>query len=231
MHQLALDIQPAADLEFDSFRAGANGELVRQIQTSAAGTGEPYLFFWGAAATGKTHLLQAATRLASDSGRRAAYLPLGQRGVLAPAMLEGLEQLDLVCLDDLQAVAGDADWEEPLFHLFNRLRSQGCNLQVSADQPLAGLPVDLPDLRSRLAWGPCYQVHPLDDGESLQLLIDRAGRLGMELSPEAARYILYRCRRDAGHLMEAVQRLDRLTLERQRRPSIQLIRDLLEQDG
>lgn len=229
MHQLALDIQPAPDSDLDSFRAGDNGELVSQLRASALGKGEPYLFFWGASATGKTHLLQGITRSASDAGRRAVCLPLGQRSVLAPALLEGLEQLDLVCLDDVQSVAGDAAWEEPLFHLFNRLRTQGSNLLVSADRPPVNLPFGLPDLRSRLAWGPCYQLHPLDDNESLQLLIDRARRFGMDLSPEAARYILYRCPRDAGHLMEAIKRLDRLTLERQRRPSIQLIRDLLQQ--
>jgi hypothetical protein len=38
-----------------------------------------------------------------------------------PGLLEGFDRLDLVALDDLDAVAGVAGWEAALFTLFNGL--------------------------------------------------------------------------------------------------------------
>ncbi len=227
MQQLALDLQPTADAGFDDFRAGRNAELVGLVRSTAEGNGEPCLFFWGAEHRGKTHLLQAAAHGAIAAGLRAAYLPLAQRALLSPGVAEGLEGVDLVCLDDLQGVTGESHWEEALFHLFNRLRARKGSILACADRPLAALPFALPDLRSRLAWGPSYELHPLDDGESLALLIQTAHRLGMRLTAPAGRYILHRCRRDASHLIETIQRLGRLALERHQRPSIALIRELL----
>lgn len=232
MQQLVLDLQPPQAVGLEDFHPGHNAELVTLLQGLAAGAGEPYLFFWGGPGTGKTHLLQATAQLAHRAGRRAAYLPLGTAGLEGPdRVVEGLEVLDLVCLDDLQRVAGDPSWEEALFHLYNRLRALDRALIVSADQPLAALPLGLADLRSRLAWGPSYRVHPLDDGESLELLRTAAHRLGMALPEGAARYILHRCPRDPGHLLGLVQALGRLALERQQRPSIRLARELLQEAG
>ncbi len=232
MQQLALDLQPPPGVSFEDFHPGRNAELVSLLQGLAAGSGEPYLFFWGRSGTGKTHLLEATAHLAHGLGRRAAYLPLGTAGLEGPdRVVEGLEVLDLVCLDDLQAVAGEPTWEEALFHLYNRLRAADRALVVSADRPLAALPIGLADLRSRLAWGPGYGLHPLDDEESLELLMAAGRRLGMLLTEGTARYILHRCRRDPCHLVGRVQALGRLALERQQRPSIALVRDLLREAG
>ena len=70
------------------------------------------------------------------------------------AVFENLEQQELVCLDDLQAVIGNSEWEIALFDLFNRIKANGKTLLVvSAEQSPAALPVKLPDLASRLKWG------------------------------------------------------------------------------
>lgn len=232
MRQLALDLHPPHRMGFEEFHPGRNAELVDLLKGMAAGEGEPYLFLWGPRGTGKTHLLQATARLAHQGGRRASYVPLGVADQGLPAqVVEGLEALDLVCLDDLQKTTGDPDWEEALFHLFNRLRAGGRGLLVASDQPLAALTFGLADLRSRLAWGPLYSLHPLDDSESLELLKAATHRLGMELPEAAARYILHRCRRESGYLLALVEQLGRLSLERHQRPSIPLIRDLLQGAG
>ena len=40
-------------------------------------------------------------------------------------MLEGLEAFSLVCLDDLEVLAGKQDWELAIFNLYNQLREAG----------------------------------------------------------------------------------------------------------
>lgn len=231
MQQIPLAIRLAPQNSFASFLTGANRELIEQLEACAAGQGEPYLYFWGGAGTGKTHLLQAASQAAIDGQRRAAYIPLGDRGELAPAMLDDLEGLQLICLDDVQHGCGQGPWEAALFDLFNRLRENGRHLLVSADRPPGQLPLELPDLRSRLAWGPCYQVRPLDDEACLELLRRAAAERGMHLDDAIGRFILNRYPRDAGRLVRLIERLDELSLTEKRRPTLPLVRQLLQAEG
>ena len=56
---------------------------------------------------------------------------------LPVGVLEGMGALDLVCLDDLQAVAGQPEWEIALFRLYEELRNSGGNLVVASNGPPA----------------------------------------------------------------------------------------------
>jgi DnaA family protein len=141
--------------------------------------------------------------------------------------LDGLEKLDLVLLDSLQSVTGLADWELALFNLFNRLRDQEGRLIVSADRPPAELPLQLKDLASRLSWGPCYRLNPLDDEGREELLRRALNERGLRLSPEAARFILSRLPRDIQSLTQSVARLDQASLASQRKLTIPFIREVL----
>ena len=114
--------------------------------------------------------------------RLPAYLPLKSEREIDPEMLDGLEGYALVCLDDLERIAGKPEWERAIFNLFNLLRENGGQLVVAADRPPAGLAIGLPDLASRLTWGPCYHLIPLDDSERMELLLASAERRGLSMS-------------------------------------------------
>jgi len=209
------------------FIAGRNAQALAAVRGCALGAGEPFLFLWGGCGDGKSHLLQGACELAAGAGIPAAYIPLAQHGELAPAICADLDELALVCLDDLEAVAGQKDWEEALFHLFNRLRERGRRLLAAARQPPAALPLRLPDLRSRLASGLTLGLEPLEDGEKERLLMAGATQRGLRLSKETARYLLHHLPRDNHSLLRFLDTLDHASLAEQRRPTLPFIRRLL----
>jgi DnaA-homolog protein len=209
------------------FLPGPNAQALAAVRACVLGRGEPFLFLWGAAGDGKSHLLQGACELAAAAGIPAAYLPLGQGEELEPAICADLEELELVCLDDLDAIAGQPAWEEALFHLFNRLRERGRHLLAAARPPPAALPLGLPDLRSRLASGLTLGLEPLDDAAKEQLLIAGAAQRGLRLSGDTARYLLHHLPRDNHSLLGFLETLDRASLAEQRRPTIPFIRRLL----
>ncbi len=61
MKQLLLNIQPPAAPGFDNFIAGQNQEALSSLQAALAGQApSPFVFLWGTAGSGKTHLLLAA---------------------------------------------------------------------------------------------------------------------------------------------------------------------------
>ena len=80
-----------------------------------------------------------------------------------PDILEGLARRLIVCIDDVDLVAGNADWELALFSLFNDLQDQGNQLVVSAAAAPRECGFRLPDLESRLSKLPVFQVQPLDE--------------------------------------------------------------------
>lgn len=227
MQQLPLAVQLRPEADFAEYLPGPNAEAVAAIAAWAAGDGEPFLYLFGPSGSGKTHLLQAACRSAAARSAEVVYLPLAHVA-MRPAALEGLEQAEVVALDDLQAVAGDAGWERSLFDLYNRLRETDGRLLVSARQPLAELPVELPDLRSRLGWGPGYRLRPLSDADNERLLLESAKRRGMDLGTDAIAYIMRRCPRDAGSLLGLLDRIDRESLRKKCRPTLWLVRQTLE---
>ena len=224
--QLHLPIELIREPSLAEFVAGPNAEAVAATRATGAGRGEPFLFLFGAPETGKTHLLQAACLGAAEARRSAHYIPLGQPG-LQPDILADLEQLNLVAVDDVHRVAGDPQWELALFNLFNRLRERGRSLVTSAATAPDDLALELPDLRSRLHWGPRYRLLPLTETDCELLLTQSARRRGMTLGPEVTRYILTHHARNPSSLLDLVERLDRLSLREQRPPTIPLVRRVI----
>lgn len=225
--QLPLGIRLRDTATFGNFVAGDNAEAVEFLRR---GDGESRnVFLWGGRGTGKTHLLQAACHAAADCGT-AAYAPLARAGELTPGFLEGLEGLALVCVDDVQAIAGAAEWENGLFHLFNRIRAAGGRLVVAADVPLHAIGLRLPDLVTRLGWGLVFQLKALSDEQKGRAMQLRANARGLELGDNVVRFLLRRYARDTGALFGLLDRLDEASLSTQRRLTIPFVRELLEKE-
>jgi DnaA family protein len=225
--QLPLGLALRDSARFDSYFSGPNREAVEALRSAAAGCGEPLIYIAAAAGMGKTHLLQAACHHAAHCQHVAAYLPMRELLELAPAMLEDLEQMALVCLDDVSAIAGHADWERGLFDLFNRLRTAGKTLLVAGDVRPEQAGLQLPDLVSRLGWGVTYVLRPLEEDDLLAALTCRARGRGLELPEETGQYLLRRFPRDLPTLFALFDVLDTASLIEQRRLTIPFVKSVL----
>ena len=170
-------------LSFNNFFPAKNGEAVHYLQQAACGASgaEQFLFLWGASSVGKSHLLQAACQLAAEHQRSVAYLPMMELVDLSPEIFDGLEKMSLVCVDDVQCIAGESEWEKGLFYFYNRVRDAGGVLLVAANVAPAALNIGLPDLHSRLGWGPVFHLAELDDVGKIAALQLRAKRRGFDL--------------------------------------------------
>lgn len=226
LSQRALALKLPEPGGFECFVADGNEEPFAALRAWTRGSGERYLYLHGAAASGKSHLLQAAARAVIEQGLTAIYLPLDQDGP-TPAMLDDLEQRDAVIIDALSAIAGDASWERALFDLYNRLLEADRRLLVAARVPPPAVGLRLADLTSRLSAGPAYLLRPLDEDGCATLLRTGAAQRGLRLDQAAIGYILTRCPRDPASLNRLLDDLDRLSLEQQRALNVRSIGDLL----
>jgi DnaA family protein len=224
--QLPLPVQLRDDATFDNFlpMAGTRA-LTAALRAQAAGSGEAIIYIYGPAGVGKSHLLQASCHLA---GSGTLYLPLGELAGCGPEeVVQGIESLDLVCLDDVDRVLGRPDWELALFNLCNRARQRGCALLVAGNAAPRALALDLPDLRSRLAWGIVYQLAQAADEEKIGILQFRAQRRGLALSREVCSYVVSRAARDMEALLALLDTLDHASLVERRALSIPFVREVL----
>lgn len=222
--QLPLRLNPQQVYRFDNFLFNQI-ELKQVITTLSKSDQNDFLYLWGNQSSGKSHLLLA---LAEQSILRSLYLPLEELVKTAsPDVLESLEQLDLLCIDDLDAIATLPEWQEALFHCFNRLQYSGCKLVISAQSNPATAAITLPDLRSRMATALVYQLTPLSDLEKQHALILQAQSRGLELSDDVANYMLRHYSRDMTLLMELLLELDKASMAAQRRLTIPFVRPFL----
>lgn len=227
--QLSLPVHLPDDETFNSYYpAAGNDELIQSLQACAEGVAEQSVFLWGPVKSGRTHLMHAACAHANDLGRSSFYLPLGIHASISPELLEGLEQLDLICIDDVDAIAGHPLWEEAIFDLYNRVaENSNCSLIVSASVAPSDSEFALPDLISRMQWGINYQLQPMADDEKLAALQRRAAMRGLQLPEDVGRFLLNRLARDLRTLFDVLDRLDKDSLVHKRKLTIPFVKEML----
>jgi DnaA family protein len=237
--QLALGLRLRADATFANFVAvptanissdnvfSGNAATAYALREWLEQPTDGFFYLCGAPGSGRSHLLQAACHFLD--GASVIYLPLAEFKSADPiALLDNLEQAQLLCLDDIDAVTADAQWCEQLFHLCNRALAASRKIVVSAVQPPALLDCALEDLRSRLAWGGSFRLHELDDDGRRLLLQTRARERGFELADDVVAYILSRYSRDLAALLALLDELDRQSLAQQKRITIPFVRSFIQ---
>lgn len=227
--QLPLPIHQLDDSALENFYAENNLPLLNSLKANFRQLNQPFFFLWGTSGCGKTHLLKACCQQFLTEQRPAIYLPLKKSQHFSSEVLDNLEQQQIVCLDDLQEVIGRAEWEMAIFDLINRIKETNQTLLlISADQPLANLAINLPDLLSRLAWGEVYQINPLNETQKALVLQQKAKQRGIALPDDTANFLLKRLERDTASLFETLDKLDQASLQAQRKLTIPFVKEILQ---
>ena len=227
--QLSLPLYLPDDETFASFWPGDNPSLLAALQNVLRQEHRGYIYIWSREGAGRSHLLHAACAELSARGDAVGYVPLDKRTWFVPDVLEGMEHLSLVCIDNIECVAGDEPWEMAIFNLYNRILESGkTRLLITGDRPPRQLNLGLPDLASRLDWGQIYKLQPLSDEDKLQALQLRAKQRGFELPEDVGRFLLTRLDREMRTLFDTLDQLDRASITAQRKLTIPFVKDILK---
>lgn len=222
------------DETFASFYPGDNCELLTLLKNNVVGTGEPILYMWGESGSGRSHLLHALCSEIDEQGESVAYIPLHHYRSMSLDIFENMELTSLVCIDNVDAIAGNKEWETALFNFYNRWldnkeqRIPGASLVLVANDLPKKIGIKLADLVSRLEWGACHYLKPLNDEEKLGALQLRAQLKGMRLPIDVGRFLLNRLSREMCLLLNTLDRLDNASLEAQRKLTIPFVKEVLQ---
>ncbi|MEO1889463.1 MAG: DnaA regulatory inactivator Hda [Cycloclasticus sp.] len=224
MHpQLPLPFESQDDFTFNNFISSENQLVISALKA----TSEPFIFLWGDAGTGKTHLLQAICQEQTEHGKTAVYLPLKELSKMPSELLNGMDKLDLICLDDIELIGGNSDWEEAVFNLFNQIKQAGGRLIVASNTSPQHVAIQLNDLKSRLNSGLPLNLTPLSDGSTLLAIQARSQKLGLELNNDTANYLMTHFPRDLPSLWKILDTLDKASLAAQRKLTIPFLKTTL----
>ncbi len=201
----------------DFLVAPCNAEAVAWLESGRRWPA-PALVLHGPAGCGKSHLARLWSRREGGGVVPAADLTVTAVPDMAGAAL---------VVDGADSVAGDAERERALFHLYNLIAERCGRLLLVAREPVAGWGVVLPDLASRLRAAPAAGIGAPDDSVLAALLVKLLADRQMPPPAEVVAFLVPRMERsfEAGrHLAEA---LDRASLAGHRPITLPLAREVL----
>lgn len=224
--QLALNIPANEQKSIDNFLWDNNLFLKQTIEKTLIHQEEKFIYLAGKEGSGKSHLLQGLCQKFSPES--SVYLPLGILKDWSIESIQGMEKLDFIAIDDIEEIAGDCLWEEAIFHLFNQIRDKNKSLLfISSINPPANLPIQLPDLLSRLSSGLIIPIQSLTDPEKIQVLQTQAAVRGFELPQTVGQFLLNHCGRNLKDLSHILDTLDNASLAAQRKITIPFVKAIL----
>ena len=224
MKQLPLDIGLGRAPSLGSFLAGPNEAAWKHLQLWAGSpTRSPVpTYLWGAAGSGKTHLLQAVQASLREQGASVGWL---DPAAVNPPEFD--ERWGAVLLH--RGVEMDVVQQHAAFNWFINAQSLQRGVVAAGALPPADLPLR-EDLRTRLGWGHVFHLQVLSESERRAVLRQAADARGLMLSDDVLNFMLHRFSRDLGSLMELLAQLDGYALQTQRAITIPLIRSMLENE-
>jgi len=222
MKQIALDIGLARGATLANFCAGPNEAALAHLRLWAGSpTRSPVpTYLWGAAGSGKTHLLQAVAQALREQGAAAGWL---DPSLHEPPEFD--EAWAVVLMDDVDRYS--AVQQHAAFNWFVNAQTLQRGVLAAGAAPPADLRLR-EDLRTRLGWGHVFHLQVLSEPERRAVLRQAADERGIFLGDEVMDFMLTRFPRDLGSLMQLLDQLDGYALQTKRAVTIPLIKSMLE---
>jgi chromosomal replication initiation ATPase DnaA len=162
------------------------------------------LLLQGIEGSGKTHL---ATLWARETNGVVAVAPELHVDDVPQLVAQGR-----IVLEHLDGLAGLAEAEQAVFHLFNLARSEGAHVLFTSRNAPAHMKIALPDLRSRLSSVALVGLGAPDDDLLSAILAKLLGDRQLTYEPGLIPYLLPRMERSVAAAVNVVARLDAATL-------------------
>ncbi len=225
--QLPLQFEFQSNLNFDSYYPGDNAEITAHLKSFINNGNEQQIYIWGEQGIGKTHLLQACCHAANINNITPFYLNLNEDNPPKQEILTGMEEIEIVCLDNIEQIAGDPDWEQALFNFYNRHRDNNHRLLLAASCPPIYLPFLLPDLKSRMGWGLTLNIKPMTEQQLMEAINHKAHYRGFQIRENILRFLSKEYHRNLPELWRILDKIDYETLSSKRKLSIKYLKSII----
>ncbi|VAW45777.1 DnaA inactivator Hda (shorter homolog of DnaA) [hydrothermal vent metagenome] len=229
--QMPLKIGLRDDACFETFvtEKEAHALAFNGLQSALTQSNGSAFYLYGHSGVGKTHLLQASCRFVTEQGETSVYLPFEDHSLpLIPDVLIGLEQMPLVCLDDMNGIIGQEKWEKSLVNLITKLNVQGHTLILAGTTSINDWDIATAELAKALMTVLPIKMQALVEKEEVVLALQRhSKRLGFELPNDVGNYLMKQFSTDLQELLAVLKILEQATLVEKRRLTLPFVKEAL----
>ena len=225
--QLALQIQINERASLNNFFVSKkNNKTIQILKNILLGSDKGVqIFIDDLGCNGKSYLLQAICNDFSNSNNSSIYIPMQEAINLDPSILEGVSELNLICIDDIDLINKRRDWEIALFNLINECYEKECFLLLSGSiNKLEAIP----DLVSRIKKMETLRLEAINDDELLEATKAISKNLNMEISDKNMNYLINNSKRDIKTIFRTLSQLEKESLERKKSIGLNLIKEVIQ---
>ena len=227
--QLIFPFQINQKASFDSFFCSPdNQNLMTRLADIAISQDANEIIIHGEKGSGKSFLMQAICNELSSSEKQFAFIPMKKAFNMGVEIFQNLGSLDTVCIDDLQLILANQEWETALFNLINECQQSNCSLILSlgGTQPVEESIV-LPDLLSRIKRMEFLALHAVQDELFNKAIVFVAQQLEIKIDNAELEFLLKHQTRVFSLLVENIITLDKQAASLKRKITIPLIKETL----
>ena len=225
--QLALQIQINERASLNNFFVSKkNNKTIQILKNILLGSDKGVqIFIDDLGSNGKSYLLQAICNDFSNSNNSSIYIPMQETINLDPSILEGVSELNLICIDDIDLINKRRDWEIALFNLINECYEKECFLLLSGSiNKLEAIP----DLVSRIKKMETLRLEAINDDELLEATKAISKNLNIEISDKNMNYLINNSKRDIKTIFRTLSQLEKESLERKKSIGLNLIKEVIQ---
>ena len=224
--QLALQIQINERASLNNFFVSKNNIKTIQILKNIVlnSNNGVQIFIDDLGSNGKSYLLQAICNDFSNSNNSSIYIPMQEAINLDPSILDGVSELNLICIDDVDLINKRREWEIALFNLINECYEKECFLLLSGS--INKLEV-ISDLVSRIKKMETLRLEAINDDELLEATQAISKNLNIEISDKNMNYLINNSKRDIKTIFRTLSQLERESLERKKSIGLNLIKEVI----
>ena len=225
--QLALQIQINERASLDNFFVSKNNNQTIQILKNIllSSNQGAQIFIDDLGSNGKSYLLQAICNDFSNSNNSSIYIPMQETINFDPSILEGISELNLICIDDIDLINKRREWEIPLFNLINECYEKECFLILSGSiNKLKAIP----DLISRIKKMETLRLEAINDDELMKATQAISKNLNIEISDKNMNYLINNSKRDIKTIFRTLSQLEKESLERKKSIGLNLIKEVIQ---
>ena len=227
--QLIFPFQINQKASFDSFFCSPdNQNLMTRLADIAISQDANEIIIHGEKGSGKSFLMQAICNELSSSEKQFAFIPMKKALNMGVEIFQNLGSLDTVCIDDLQLILANQEWETALFNLINECQQSNCSLILSlgGTQPVEE-GIVLPDLLSRIKRMEFLALHAVQDELFNKAIVFVAQQLEIKIDNAELEFLLKHQTRVFSLLVENIITLDKQAASLKRKITIPLIKETL----
>ena len=228
--QLIFPFQINQKASFENFFCSPdNRYLITRLSDCISSNDAHELIINGEKGAGKSFLIQAICNELGSKGKKFAFIPMNKAINMGIEIFQDLASLEAVCVDDLQLILANADWEKALFNLINECQQNSCSLFLSLGdtQPLEEV-TQLPDLLSRIKRMEFMTLSAVQNEQLKQALKFVSEQLDINIETAELDFLLKHQTRKFSLLVDNLHLLDQQAASLKRRITIPLIKETLK---